>query len=70
MMEILTAIASALLPFIGGYYVGHQRGRKHESYGQIELRKEDAHELVNAYLRSRLRHPSMRNRHPEMDDDE
>lgn len=69
-MEIITAIAAALMPFIGGYYVGHQRGRRHESYGSIELRKEAAHDLVNAYWQSRLRHPSMKNRHPEMGDDE
>lgn len=74
METILTIVAPLAWMYVGYSLADWRRGRKtpkREYQIQLEeLTPEDAYAILNAYRESRLRHPSNRSRHPELDDDE
>lgn len=70
MTEILIYIVLFALGLITGWSQSiYQPRRTHVHVA--EMSNEEAHEIVNAYLRSRANHPSnQRFRHPEMEEED
>ena len=71
MIETFIYLALFALGLITGWSQSliHQPRRTHVHVA--EMSSEEAHEIVNAYLRSRANHPSnQRFRHPEMEEED
>lgn len=69
MTEILIYIVLFAIGLITGWSQSIYQPRRTRVH-VAEMSSEEAHEIVNAYLRSRANHPSNRRWHPEMEEED